>query len=123
MDAPKVVVRRGDAVDEYPLPLPMIPTYREMNLLKKVTGLTIGEIMLRMGEDPDADFAVAIFAMKRENPSFDQADAEKLFDLALGDIEIHFPPMPEEGGSPEAPGLESEPDSSVDESSDSEPKS
>lgn len=123
IDAPKVVVTRGTAVDEYPLPLPMIPTYREMNIIKRLTGLTIGEVIAGAGGDPDADMAVAIYAIKRENPAFSLREAERLFDLPFGAIEIDFGEVPEEGGSPEAPGLGSEPDSDEVSLSDSEPES
>jgi hypothetical protein len=84
------VTHDGGLVDEYPLPLPMLPTYREMNLIKKVTGLTIGEIILGIGDDPDADFAVAVYAIKRANPEFGFEEAQALFDVPFGGIEIHF---------------------------------
>lgn len=118
MNAPKVVVRRGDAVDEYPLPLPFVPTYREMNLIKRVTDLSVLQILGGAGSDPDADFAVAIYAMKRERPDFSQADAEALFDLPFGGIEIHFDdpepevpgadPLPPDGVEPSEPSSEND---------------
>jgi hypothetical protein len=42
LDPPKVVIKRARSKGEYPLPLPLVPTYREANLIKRVTGLTIG---------------------------------------------------------------------------------
>lgn len=122
MSESKVLIRRGDAVDEYPLPLPMVPTYREMNLIKRVTGLTIGEIIVGAGGDPDADFAVALYAMKRENPAFDERDAARLFDLPFGAIEIHFG-EPEDEAPGEAQGLAREPGSEESGSPASEPQS
>jgi hypothetical protein len=106
------VTHDGGLVDEYPLPLPMLPTYREMNLIKKVTGLVIGDVLRGMGNDPDADLALAMYAIKRERPDFDVAEAQALFDLPFGAIEIHFGDDidAEEGGSPEAPRPESRAD-------------
>lgn len=101
MNAPKVVVKKGDAVDEYPLPLPFVPTYREMNLIKRVTDLSVLQILAGAGSDPDADFAVAIYAMKRERHEFSQADAEALFDLPFGAIEIHFEDAADEVAEPD----------------------
>jgi hypothetical protein len=90
MIGPKVLVKRDGSVYEYPLPLPFVPTYREMNLIQKVTSLSVLEILARAGADPNADFAVAIYAIKRANPGFSEDDAEALYDLPFGAIEIHF---------------------------------
>ncbi len=101
MNAPKVVVKRGEAVDEYPLPLPMLPTYREMALIQRVTDLTFGEIISGAGGDnPVADYAVALYAIKREKPLFDAEDAGELLDLPYGAIEIHFGPAEEPDPDP-----------------------
>jgi hypothetical protein len=119
------VTHDGGLVDEYPLPLPMLPTYREMNLIKKVTGLTIGAIILGIGDDPDADFAVAVYAIKRANPEFGIEEAQALFDVPFGGIEIHFgePDPEQEGGSPEVPRPESRADEPEHEPSNESPES
>jgi hypothetical protein len=84
------VTHDGGLVDEYPLPLPMLPTYREMNLIKKVTGLVIGDVLRGMGNDPDADLRARDVRDQAGRPDFDVAEAQALFDLPFGAIEIHF---------------------------------
>lgn len=101
MNAPKVVIRRGDAVDEYPLPLPIDPSYREMNLMENAMERPVGLILMYAGVSPTYDVAVAIYAIARERGrEFTSSDSEDLLDLKMGQIEVVYADKPE----PEVPG-------------------
>jgi hypothetical protein len=104
LDPPKVVIKSGALAGEYPLPLPLVPTYREANLIKRVTGLTIGQLIARfMADDPDADVGLVIFALKRARPNVEEDDIAELYDLDIGSLEIVLVAEQEAGDRPPAP--------------------
>jgi hypothetical protein len=91
MNAPKVVVKRGETVEEFPLPLPIVPSYREMNMMENAMERPAATILFFAGVSPAYDVAVAIYAMSRERGrAFAQSDAEDLLDLPMGAIEVVY---------------------------------
>lgn len=126
MNAPKVVIRRGEAVDEYPLPLPIEPTYREMNLMENAIERPVGLILMFAGVSPTYDVAVAIYAMARERGrEFTGADSEDLLDLPMGAIEVVYADavevVPDETPLPVSGDSASRSDSAADKPIDSPP--
>jgi hypothetical protein len=75
---------------EYPLPLDL--TYREMNLMKRVSGLRAGELYEALDvSDPDAVIAFAAVAIRRANPEMSvKAIEDDLLDREFGKIILDF---------------------------------
>ena len=77
-------------IDGQEFPFPEDFTFREMNLVKRTTGLRAGQIYdeLERG-DSDVVFAMAVIALRRANPL---ADVETLFDSKIEQIELILEP-------------------------------
>lgn len=77
---------------EYPLPLDL--TYREMNLMKRVSGLRAGELYEALDvSDPDAVVAFAAVAIHRASPEMSAKEIEAdLLDREVGKIVLDFRP-------------------------------
>jgi hypothetical protein len=88
MNPPKVIVTRGEATEEYRLPLPFAPTYREMDLITDVTKMDYWSVLAGAGVEVKADVAVAIYAKARCKGGCTLEQANAIFDLPFGSIEL-----------------------------------
>ena len=98
-------------VDGAEFPMPENFTFREMNFIKRMTGLRAGELYPALSEgDTDVIAAFAVTAMRREHPGLSE---DAVLDLEIDQIELVEDeesvagPPDEEATEPPAPEAES----------------
>ena len=86
-----------------PYPLPDNFTFREMHVIKRMTGLRAGEIYpALMAGDTDVAAAFALTALRRQHP---RASEDEILDLPLDEVVIDFGEEEESDERPPAGGV------------------
>jgi len=96
------------AIDGRELPFPVLDdlTFRESQLIKKVTGLKMGQFADALAEgDTDMLFAMALLAKMREDGV---VDVEALLDTQIAKIEVIDDDEPEEPADASPPDAAAE---------------
>jgi hypothetical protein len=95
-------------IDGQEFPFPEDFTFREMNLIKRLTELRAGQIYDELAKgDSDVIFAFAVIAQKRANPLVDE---DSLFDQPIESVELILEPSdePEDEALPPGEGAAEE---------------
>lgn len=98
----KVTVDLGKGPKEYPLPENL--TFREMQAIKRITGLRAGEVFPALyAGDTDAFLAFAYIAMRRAGEAITE---DQLLDLPIDRIDLDFSEDEEADAGPPAEGAD-----------------